>query len=296
MSINQYLPTKQFSKKILIVIGVLLLIVLIRYVNWTSLFGSFSRKGKIQNATLEEAVFIDTDSDGVADWEESLWGTDPKKTATFNGVDDLTYISKKRESLVAANGDTITTETDNVAKEFFASLIILKDSGSLNDDSANTLATALAEKITADDTLPDTITVEKIKTVPTTKASRAAYVKELEATITKYEKEGAGNEISIISYVIDNEDRGGMTDLTDVSNAYIALGGALVKMKVPTEVAESHRRFANASIKVGIALKKIALLYDNSIVAMPGIIQYKKYNDEFTEVGTQLFAITNTTN
>ena len=290
MPIQQYLPSKQFSKKILIVLGVLLLVVLIKYVDWTGLFSSFSRKGKIQNTTLKEAVFVDTDNDGVADWEESLWGTDPKKTATFNGVDDLTYISKKREALSQNTGST-TNETDKIAQEFFASLIVLKDSGALNDESAGVLAITLADKITSDDTLPDAISREKIVSVPSTVESKKNYLKELDSIVGVYEKQGAGSEIGILAYTLENEDRNGVKDLDDVSNAYIALGGALAKMKVPSDVVELHRRFANSSIKIGIALKKLSLLYDNATVAMPGIIQYKKYSDEFTEIGSQLFAL-----
>ncbi|MEI6400380.1 MAG: hypothetical protein WCO58_02565 [bacterium] len=290
MSFQQYLPSKQFSKKILIIIGILLLVVLVKYVNWSSLVGSIGRKGKIQNATLKEAVFIDTDGDGVADWEESLWGTDPKKVATFNGVDDLTYISKKRESL-SQNGGGDTNETDKIAQEFFSSLMVLKDSGALNDESASVLAITLADKITSDDTLPDAISKEKISSVPSTVENKKKYLKELESIVTTYEKQGAGNEVGILAYTLQNEDRNGIKDLDDVSNAYIGLGGALAKMKVPADVVELHRRFANSSIKVGIALKKLSLLYDNATVAMPGIIQYKKYNDEFTEIGSQLFAL-----
>ena len=44
-------------------------------------------------------IVVDTDGDGIADWEEALWGTDKNKKITFNDTPDATYIENKKKEL-----------------------------------------------------------------------------------------------------------------------------------------------------------------------------------------------------
>ena len=49
--------------------------------------------------TLESMVNKDTDGDGILDWEEGLWGTDPIKKETTPGTPDKVAIEKIKASV-----------------------------------------------------------------------------------------------------------------------------------------------------------------------------------------------------
>ena len=46
------------------------------------------------NETLENLINKDTDDDGILDWEEGLWGTDPTKKETTPGTPDGVAVEK----------------------------------------------------------------------------------------------------------------------------------------------------------------------------------------------------------
>ncbi len=77
---------------------------------------------------------IDTDGDGIKDWEESVWGTDPKNADTDgDGTTDGAEISMSRDPRIAGPNDSMTTSVS------FASSTL--------DGSTTTLKTTLSDKL-----------------------------------------------------------------------------------------------------------------------------------------------------
>ena len=78
----------------------------------------------------------DTDADGLKDWEEALWKTDPKKADTDgDGTSDNEEISIGRDPLKAGPNDKISDKEDLVAQE-----------KALADSKQNTMTAVYARK------------------------------------------------------------------------------------------------------------------------------------------------------
>ena len=78
----------------------------------------------------------DTDADGLKDWEEALWKTDPKKADTDgDGTSDNEEISIGRDPLTAGPNDKISDKEDLVAQE-----------KALADSKQNTMTAVYARK------------------------------------------------------------------------------------------------------------------------------------------------------
>jgi len=104
--------------------------------------------------TLEELVSKDTDGDKIADWEESLWGTDPLKMDTNDdGISDGEEIAKKRTTgegnLVTIQGEENLTQTDMLAREIFSSVAGLSQAGVVDAETASAVGNSLAEGLIA---------------------------------------------------------------------------------------------------------------------------------------------------
>ena len=82
----------------------------------------------------------DTDADGLKDWEEALWKTDPKKADTDgDGTNDNEEITLGRDPLKAGPNDTISDKEDLVAQE-----------KALADSKQNTMTAVYARKFMND--------------------------------------------------------------------------------------------------------------------------------------------------
>ena len=105
-----------------------------------------------KNEVLQNLVNKDTDLDGVLDWEEGLWGTDPaKKDTNGDGITDNVEIKNLK---VAQGKTTETTEdianltqTDKFSRELFSTVVALNQAGIINQATIDKLSGSLAEQI-----------------------------------------------------------------------------------------------------------------------------------------------------
>ncbi|MFH1366042.1 MAG: hypothetical protein ABIG99_01490, partial [Patescibacteria group bacterium] len=82
----------KYKRVFLIILAVVFLVVLFLVKN-TTFFKKTEVRQEINpknglissNATIEDLINRDTDKDGVPDWQEGLWGTDPTKKETTPG-------------------------------------------------------------------------------------------------------------------------------------------------------------------------------------------------------------------
>jgi len=108
----------------------------------------------VKNSVINET---DSDSDGLKDWEEVLWGTDPmKKISNPEKIPDADYIQKKidaKEGLPTQNTNSLTAKalatpgedaTVALSKDIFAEYVSLKKSGNLNPASIDQLTERIA--------------------------------------------------------------------------------------------------------------------------------------------------------
>jgi len=137
-----YLP----NKKILF----LLVFILLIFAGWFY-FSNYKNKQIQYIAEQEKSPLVvamdqtsqldkDIDGDGLKDWEELLWKTDPNKADTDgDGTNDNEEITLNRNPLKAGPNDKISDKEDLVAQEKAAS-----------DSKQNTLTAAYARKFLTD--------------------------------------------------------------------------------------------------------------------------------------------------
>jgi len=291
---QKYLPSKKFiySIIILVILGVLFFIIS-GLISKKNHFSASNKKNQLQtgNLTINDLLKKDSDGDGVADWEEALWGTDLNNKASFNETPDAIYIKNKRDELKLASGDNLNqnngtlSETDKFAREFFASLSAMKQSGQIDKNAINNVSASLGQKI-VDPMLLDKYSIKDIKIDENDGIDRQKiYYQNAAKLFEGYKKNGVGNELEMVSNIVVassgvENDPDSASKLEEIANLYQEFAQKVTEIPVPESLIKYHIEIINDANNTGIAVSNMAKVVDDPIVGLSGLSQYQKYSDE----------------
>jgi hypothetical protein len=288
MAISNYLPSKKFTKILLIILAVGIIIFIISKRNS---LGNLKSSKKTLSLTPEQIIEGDRDEDGVRDWEESLWGTNPDSKDTNNdGVSDLEEIESRRKEIALKQGIQLDensenlNETDIFSRDIFASIISLKEKGLLTQDAVKQLAEAAGKSFTGKVEIEDKTTSDSLKAVSDTPENRKIYIKQIDVLLAEYWKKGINQEFKIFSTYSETQNPEVLADLSQIATTYEELSNALIKIPVPTSLKISHRDLINITYKMNVALKNVSQAETNEIMSAVGITQYKDQTIEFSRI------------
>lgn len=245
--------------------------------------------------TLENLVNKDTDGDGILDWEEGLWGTDPTKKETTPGIQDSVAIEKlKAENRKNAKIDDISaenienlTQTDKFSRELFSTIVTLNQNGTVDQATIDKLATTLAEKVQNPE-------IRKIYLISDLKIINDESVQAIQEYLNAFEN--IHKKYPDISYTVldvlqefmvdeENVDVTALTKLDPIIEQNNKIIGALIKTNVPQFISTFHLDIINSLERLGENASDIRLFDTDPILSMGGITQYEK---NLTQLQTSL--------
>jgi hypothetical protein len=236
---------------------------------------------------IGDLINKDTDKDGVLDWEEPLWGLDPTKKETTPGIPDSTVASKLKanQGSVEQGESSLNTEnlteTDKFSRELFSTVTSLNQSGAMDQATADQITDSLMEKM-KNSTTKKVFTLSDIKTTSDNSVTAIKKYVDLVNTldnnlIKKYPAKGTVAEI-LQRFVID-ENNVDVTVLKDLDpNIKQAQEGIseMLKISVPSDLAQIHLDLINATERVMENLSDFQLFETDPIVAMSGMSKYQE--------------------
>lgn len=230
---------------------------------------------------VKDVVGKDSNNNGIADWEEYLWGLNPLK----NGASNKEYIMAKRQTLSENNplSAPITgnaEESEALSKEFFAVVVSLMQSGSLTEDSIAQISNEIGQKIVPEQ-LPDTYTRDMVK-INDREDADIQYFQALDKLNKKYADKDMGGELTIIAQGLANNNPQALRIASSIASSYRSFGQELIKLPVPEKISIGHLSLANDYEKIATSLEGFSTILDNPLVGMKALLNYKKYNDSIT--------------
>ena len=293
MATKNYLPSKKFTYVFIACVIALVIFLLISNIFFgKNSFVALGKKGNLQNEkiTLNNLLQKDSDGDGVMDWEEALWGTDPNKEKSFNDISDADYIKQKRTDLKISNESELTqndrgglTETDKFAQEFFASLSAMKQSGQIDQNTINNVSASLGQNI-VDPSLIDKYSEKDIILDENDGADiQENYYTNAQNLFESYKEKGIGDEIEIVGTIassgaVGNEEYA--NKLAIIADAYQEFAEKMIKTSAPGSLAQYHIKIINNAYNTGIAVRNMIKVANDPIVGLSGLSQYQKYSDD----------------
>ncbi len=258
----------------------------------------------------------DSDGDGLKDWEEELWKTDPTVADTDGDkTPDGQEIKSGRDPLVAGPNDKldldtienkINTETENdlsdttkFSRELFLKIIAAKKSNTppTEEELATLLKTTIASEIQTrkkqefsegDFVLETAETPEKIR----------KYGNEIAFILTEESPVPLEHELIIVDRAQTKNDPDELKKLIPLIAQYEKIKTGLLKTVVPASGASIHVELTNAVSGMIYSLTALQFILTDPIKSLPGVSAYANNSQNFIAVTKKFknyFTVSNVT-
>lgn len=268
----------------------------------------------IANATsteeiLKAAAVKDTDSDGLPDWQESLYGTNPENAhsvdqsltdgeAVQQGKVEPKFKSETpRPEAVTSDqipGDVPASGslTDRFAKEFFSKFVLSKNVGTVSDADKEAFVADAVASIVAE-TATKTVFSEKdvVAGAETGPEALQAYGFATEAAQRKPQATLTKDELSYMLDYMTTSDEDTLKKVALIGKAYHDTAYALIQVSVPPELRASHLKLANTFEQISIAVLNMAAVKTDPVLSLVGIGQYSVAAVELKNVLDEMHSV-----
>ncbi len=277
---QKYLPSKQFVK----IIGTAVLLALLIFIfgkilNKKTVWQNSSSEAFASVAESEDFFSLDTDEDGLYDWEEALWGTNPSlKDTDGDGLDDKKYVENKRKEVDfdETYKSNPNNETEVFAKQFFTTASVLNQNGSFNQDTVDQFSQGIGQSI-ENFSLKDKYTMSDLKIGNTSVDQYKKDVSDIYARLGKLET----SELTLLAYILENpEDKYGLDEL----GKYLSFSEGLIKgllgTKVPNSNVGLHLSYINNLDKMSEIMKSVFFLEEDPLKVATYFSKYDEYSEK----------------
>lgn len=241
----------------------------------------------------------DKDGDGLTDWEEQLWRTDPKdKDTDEDGIFDGVEVKNNTDPLIKGTNssltsyqkkilytipeeDSITNKTQNLFDGSFPKMLILAD----NAIAGNKASLSEIEKITEAFPIPGTIQETVFEATDLSiqqKTDYLAYAENLKKLADNYANI-VGDELSITGESIKESDPHKLLSIRSIAIRYETMARDMMKIPVPNTLAKEQLATANAYMKLsGVVMKLSSVSAD----PLQGLVAIRDYQTTSTSADT----------
>jgi hypothetical protein len=278
MSIQKYLPSKKFSIGILSVVFLCVFIFILIPVFFVN-DAKQTNNVQIETLSFDDLSELDSDGDGLYDWEEVLWGMDPfNPDTTGNGMLDGQEVAARRRELQAQSGvlnDTPLTYTDALAQQMF---LFVAGNPSVQIRDINTFADSLTSDVldlelfsylnTSDVSVDSSVSVDVYYRDVVEVISELAFVE---------------NDLSLIElYMVFEDETEHRKNLIEQINTYKNILELFLAIDVYQEALDYHIDVANSIVQVTTILEIILFnTFNDPIIALSALSQYEKVRENF---------------
>ncbi len=254
----------------------------------------------VESSTTNAVLSADSDGDGLSDWEEALWKTDPHKADTDgDGTPDGAEVRAGRDPLVKGPNDKIETAvevpaqtehqltpTEKLSRDVLTTYLQLKQqqaNGSGNPPSLEDVLKQNEVKITATEYTPDQFSV-----VYDSPQSINAYANYVVGVLRTYLNPNQQSEIEILQTALQKDDPNLIKQLSTRADNYRAIVKSLLTAKVPQSALMLHTDFVNTVSLLAETVNAMSMVQSDSVTALSALTTYQStgllFDQQFTSL------------
>jgi len=237
------------------------------------------------NTTVGDVLGSDTNENGIADWEEKLWGLDPTVLYT-NGVPNKQIIENKKKALGATDQNaTPTNDTDRLARELYTLTLGLGQSDEIDQKILENISAKIGASVGI--TAPKMqYSLKDLTTVATSDKSLRAYYTGMTKIVGKYRTDTA--DIQVVIAALETGDMSRVPELSASAITYSTFSKDMRSLPVPIGLAAYHLALINSVAGIAESMPYLAQLNDNAVASLVGISLYREYSAQLNKAVTQI--------
>lgn len=256
---------------------------------------------------LKEYAAKDSDTDGLPDWQEALYGTDPLDPESFRaGTKDGDAVAQgliEPKVSVRPSDEPTDIESipgtqarpDSLTDRFAQSLLTqyLQNRGDVAPTSAEIVSFVEAgiENLSTESLSPATFKPSAVRTTSASgTAAMTTYAADIEQAFADHTVSADRNELSYFADAL-KEDADSLAQIRAISSAYKNIAKALMEVPVPGEARQAHLAVANALMHLSETSDDMASLKTDPVRALMGIGLYERYANELAAAFTNMDGI-----
>ncbi|MCX6786379.1 MAG: thrombospondin type 3 repeat-containing protein [Candidatus Kaiserbacteria bacterium] len=253
-----------------------------------------------ETALLKAIATKDSDNDGLPNWEEALYGTNPNNADSLHlGMTDGEAVTKGLivpkaiadikvatsspdtsaivgSSLPPAPADD--TLTAAFAKNFITLYLSAKsanggkelsesDISAISNEALNSFSSAIAAA-------PDFKTVEDLTVSGSGTDTLKAFAVSAEAVLLKNTSNATTSEINYLTSAVQNNDATTLPHIASIAKAYRNSAAGLAVLPVPKELATADLALINAMMRIGEITTDFTRVNDDPLATILALNQY----------------------
>jgi len=264
----------------------------------------------LQVASTTQTQEQDSDNDGLADWEEVLWKTDPHNPDTDgDGTQDGAETIAKRDPTIPGPDDTLRSADElslqldhssqggqesqtpgeqtisNILNDYLAA----QQSGTLTDERKKEIANSALEALQKQLPKPKEYVLDDITiSTDTTPDALKRYGNMLGEMFTVFSAKYPQNEFAIIKNIATTKNMSQVPLIVQKKVGFGDLVQNLLAMSVPRSVAEIHLAFINGFSGIYTAMDNMSKIASDPVRSAQGLKEYQNYSQKILLAGSDL--------
>ncbi len=260
------------------------------------------------NATSTHDLLVsyaakDTDSDGLPDWQEALYGTDPNNShsvspsATDGEAVSQGLVKPKFASATSTPVDASSvpgvdagpkTVTDQFARALFSQYLAQHTTDTPTPEAVAKFVEAGVADLTASQESPDAYNQGQVRVVGSGPDALIMYAASEENAFKAHTIASEKSEVDYFADAVEKNDLTALAQVKKIGVAYGAIARAYIAVSVPREAAVPHLAVANALARVGADITDMSTMQSDPLLSYLGLAKYQK---DVAELSTALAAL-----
>ncbi len=256
---------------------------------------------KTSEELLKAYAAKDTDNDGLPDWQEALYGTDPNNPMSFKaGVTDgdavaqglikpkvqsvtATTTAAAYQPLVPGAAPTPGSLTDQFSQEFFESFINAGGGQAMSDDAKQALITSLIGDFSTKAKVALDSPYTSVSVHTQAGETVLQYSAAVEAVLRAHDvAQGQGDPVTLMDALLEQNDETARPKIQKLAAAYAAIATALAVTPVPPALADEHLSLLQSFDTLARATTLVANYEKDPVAVLGSLAVYQPASQAIT--------------